>query len=246
MLEKVTGLIVHTTNYGETSLVIQLFTKEHGLIGVMGKGVKSLKSRLRPFVMPFTYGYFYIYYKEGKLSTLKDVDVIDALLLIHQDITLIAYLNYIAELSVQVYKESESSSIFPMMMTGILKLNDGLDPAVITNILEVKYLPFLGVGINLDECVSCGAKTGIVTIDGDKGGLICKNCYQNERIVKPKTIQLLRMYFYVDLKSISKLDIKSENTLEINQFLMTYYSRYTGMYLQSKDFLKKVGQIEKG
>ena len=52
------------------------------------------------------------------------------------------------------------------------------------------------------------------------------------------------MYFYVDLKSIAKLDIKKENTEEINQFLMTYYSRYTGMYLQSKDFLKKMNQIE--
>lgn len=240
MLEKVTGLIVRTTNYGESSLVIQLYTKEHGIIGVIGKGVKSLKSRLRSFVMPFTYGYFYIYYKEGKLSTLKDVDVIDVLARIHEDITLIAYLNYIAELSVQVYKESESNSIFSLMITGVLKINEGLDPTVITNILEVKYLPFLGVGMNLDECVSCGSKSEIVTIDGDRGGLICKNCYQKERIVKPKTIQLLRMYFYVDLKSISKLDIKSENTLEINQFLMTYYNRYTGMYLQSKDFLKKI------
>ena len=168
------------------------------------------------------------------------MDIIDVLARIHEDITLIAYLNYIAELSVQVYKESESNSIFSLMITGILKINEGLDPTVITNILEVKYLPFLGVGMNLDECVSCGAKNGIVTIDGDRGGLICKNCYQKERIVKPKTIQLLRMYFYVDLKSISKLDIKSENTLEINQFLTTYYIRYTGMYLQSKDFLKKI------
>ena len=244
MLEKVTGLIVHTTNYGETSQVIQLFTKEHGIIGVMGKGVKSLKSRLRSFVMPFTYGYFYIYYKEGKLSVLKDVDIIDTLALIHQDITLIAYLNYITELSVQVYKESESNAIFSMMIEGIQKINEGLDPAVIANILEIKYLPFLGVGINLDECVECGSKTNIVTIDGDKGGLLCKNCYYNEIIVKPKTIKLLRMYFYVDLKSIAKLDIKKENTEEINQFLMTYYSRYTGMYLQSKDFLKKMNQIE--
>lgn len=243
MLEKVTGLIVHTTNYGETSLVIQLFTKEHGLIGVMGKGVKSLKSRLRSFVMPFTYGYFYIYYKEGKLSILKDVDIIDPFSLIHQDITFIAYLNYISELSVQVYKESESEAIFSMMITAIFKINEGLDPAVITNILEIKYLPFLGVGINLDECVSCGSKTGIVTIDGDKGGLLCKNCYRNEKLVKPKTIKLLRMYYYVDLKSISQLDIKKEFTDEINQFLMSYYNRYTGMYLQSKDFLKKMNQL---
>ena len=163
--------------------------------------------------------------------------------MIHQDITFIAYLNYISELSVQVYKESESEAIFSMMITAILKINEGLDPAVITNILEIKYLPFLGVGINLDECVSCGSKTGIVTIDGDKGGLLCKNCYRNEKLVKPKTIKLLRMYYYVDLKSISQLNIKKEFTDEINQFLMIYYNRYTGMYLQSKDFLKKMNQL---
>ena len=51
------------------------------------------------------------------------------------------------------------------------------------------------------------------------------------------------MYYYVDLKSISQLDIKKEFTDEINQFLMSYYNRYTGMYLQSKDFLKKMNQL---
>lgn len=243
MITKVTGFIVNTFEHGETSLVIHLLTKEYGLISVMGKGVKSLKSKLRALTMRFTYGYFYLYYKEGKLSTLKEVDLIDGFSNIHKDITLISYLNYLSDLSTQVYKESESNIIFDLMITAITKINEGLDPAVISNILEIKYLPFLGVGINLDECVSCGKKTEIVTIDGDKGGYICKSCYRNERIVSKKTIQLLRMYYYVDLKSINKLDIKKEISLEIDQFLMTYYSRYTGMYLQSKEFIKKLNQL---
>lgn len=243
MITKVTGFIVNTFEHGETSLVIHLLTKEYGLISVMGKGVKSLKSKLRALTMRFTYGYFYLYYKEGKLSTLKEVDLIDGFSFIHKDITLISYLNYISDLSTQVFKESVSPVIFDLMITAITKINEGLDPAVISNIIEIKYLPFLGVGINLDECVLCGAKTNIVTIDGDKGGYICKSCYCNERVVSSKTIQLLRMYYYVDLKSITKLDIKKEISSEIDQFLMTYYSRYTGMYLQSKEFIKKLNQL---
>ena len=79
-----------------------------------------------------------------------------------------------------------------------------------------------------------------MTIDGDRGGLICKNCYQNERLVSVKSIQLLRMFFYVDIKNISKLDIKEQYKKEIDTFLNTYYDRYTGMYLKSKEFLKKI------
>lgn len=245
MIEKLEGVIVRTTSYGETSLVLEIFTKEKGLIGVMAKGVKSLKSKLRASTMKFTYGFFYVYYKEGKLSILKDVDVINPLQVIHQDITLIGYLNYIVELSVQVFKESENSDIFPLMMATILKMNEGYDSLILVNILETKCLPYLGVGLNLNGCMRCGSTHNIVTIDGDVGGLICKNCYQNEKLVKTKSIQLLRIYEKISISSISKLDIKEENTKEINEFLNTYYNRYTGMYLQSKDFLKKLSDFKK-
>lgn len=58
MIKKVEGIIINETPYGETSKVMQIFTKELGIISVMGKGVKSIKSRLRPLTMKFTYGFF--------------------------------------------------------------------------------------------------------------------------------------------------------------------------------------------
>ena len=240
MLTKVEGIIVGTTNYGETSLIIQLYTKEYGTIGVMGKGVKGMKSPLRALTQKFTYGFFYIYYKENKLSILKDVDIINPLSHIHEDITLISYLNYIIELTTQVYKESLNDDLFTLMIDGILKINNNLNPGVITHILEVKYLEYLGVGLHLSSCISCGETKSIVTIDPDQGGLLCKECYKGERLYPIKIIKLLRMYSLVDIKSISKLDINADLEKEIETFLQTYYHRYTGMYLQSKEFLKKL------
>ena len=240
MIEKVTGFIMSTTDFKETSLILHLFTKEHGLIGVMAKGVKSLKSPLRALTLPYTYGYFYLYYKEGKMSILKDVDLIDPLLNVHEDITSISYVNYLADLTSQVYKESMDSHLFSLFIETILKINEGLNPAVLTNILEVKYLPMLGVGLSLDACIQCGSQKEIVTIDGDRGGLLCKNCYQNERIVPLEVLKLLRMFQYVDIKKIKKLDIKKEYQQEIDSFLNRYYERYTGIYIHSKEFIKKL------
>ena len=69
---------------------------------------------------------------------------------------------------------------------------------------------------------------------------MCKNCVLEERIVNIKTIKLLRMFYYVDISKISKLDISDNIKRELNQFIDDYYDRYSGLYLKSKEFLKKL------
>lgn len=240
MITKVEGLIVSETPYGETSKIIQVLTREYGMIGIICKGVKSMKSPLRALTMKFTYGFFYIYYKEDKLSILKDVDILSDFKTIKSDIVLVSYLNYLAELTVQVYKQSLDVLLYDLFLAGIKKIEEKKDPLVITNILELKYLPYLGVGLELDSCILCGNKTNILTIDADVGGYVCKNCYTNQILVGPKTIKMIRMYYYVDIASISKLSISEEVVREINFFINRYYERYTGLYLNSKKFLLKM------
>ncbi len=240
MITKVEGMIISETPYGESSKIIHLFTKTYGIIGIMCKGVKSMKSRLRALTMRFTYGFFYIYYKEDKLSILKDVDILDDFKVIKSDIVFISYLNYLTELTTQVYKQSMDEVIYDMFIAGIKKIEQKMDPLVITNILELKFLPFLGVGLELDSCILCGNKKSIVTIDADVGGYVCKSCYTNQILVSDKTVKMIRMYYYVSIDSISKLSISESVVKEINFFINRYYERYTGLYLNSKKFLLKM------
>ena len=236
--EKLCGIILSSTNYKESSKILNILTKEHGLIGVIAKGVKSLKSPLRASTLNFTYGYFYVYYKEGKLSLLSQVDIIDNFTNIRQDIELISYMAYLCDLTNQVLKQNNDESMFNLLISALNKINEGLDPLIITNIIELKYLDYLGVNLNLDSCSKCFKKEGIVTIDGDAGGFVCKDCLTNEQIVDKKTIQMIRNYYYVDINSITKINVSDSVKREINTFLNSYYERYTGLYLKSKDFLK--------
>ena len=52
------------------------------------------------------------------------------------------------------------------------------------------------------------------------------------------------MYYYVDISSISKLEVSREVTKEINTFLDDYYDRFSGLYIKSKDFIKKINKLE--
>lgn len=240
MLLEVEGFILSETPYGETSKIINVLTKDKGLIGVMCKGAKSMKSKLRACTQVFTYGFFNLYYKEDKLSTLSSVDIINPLKNIRSDLTKISYSTYISELTSQVMKECPTANIFENFINTILKIEDGLDPIILTNILELKYLPLLGVGLNLDGCIKCGNTTNIVTIDASYGGLICKDCYTNEKIVDKKIIQLIRMYYYVDIKSIKTINVKEEYKRIINQYISDYYDSFTGLYVYSKKFLESI------
>lgn len=240
MLREVEGFILSETPYGDTSKIINVFTKEEGVIGIICKGAKSLKSKNRVSTMKLSYARFNIYYKKDKLSTLVSADIIDPLKKIKEDIILVSFLSYISELTSQVLKQSNDEEIYDTFMNIVLKLNEGLDPIVLTNILEIKYLEYLGVLFNLDSCVLCGSKTNIATIDGDKGGYVCLNCLTNEVVVDPKVIKMIRMYYYVNVTSIKEIKVEEKVRDTINEFLDVYYDRYTGLFLNSKGFLKKL------
>lgn len=243
MLTNVEGIILSVTPYGETSKIINVYTKEYGMIGIMCKGAMGIKSKLRSVTQKLIFGIFNIYYKKDKLSTLVSIDIINPLKKIKEDILLISYASYLCDLVSQVIKQTNDMTIYNDFINTLLKLEEGLNPIVLTNILEVKLLDYLGVGLNLTSCIMCGNKKEIVTLSSEKGGLICKNCYIGERIIPISIVKILNMYYLVDIKSVSKLSIKEEIINEINRFLTSYYDDYTGIYLKSKDFLKTIQKL---
>lgn len=239
-IEKVTGIVLSDTNYSESSKILNVLTKEHGKMGIISKGCRNLKSSLRSVSSKLTYGYFNIYYKKEGLSVLISVDIINDFSNIKQDLFKIGYATFLSDLTNQVLKETSSNEIFDLFINGLIKINDDFDPMIITNIIELKYLNYLGVMPILDCCSVCGSNKKIVTISSFAGGYLCVNCYKNEYIVDEKTIKLLRMFSYVDISKIKELNILPKNKNEINRFLENYYDRYTGIYLKSKDFLTQL------
>lgn len=239
-IEKVTGIVLSDTNYSESSKILNVLTKEHGKIGIISKGCRNLKSSLRSVSSKLTYGYFNIYYKQEGLSVLVSVDIINDFSNIKQDLFKIGYATFLSDLTNQVLKGTSSNEIFDLFINGLIKINDDFDPMIIANIIELKYLNYLGVMPILDCCSVCGSNKKIVTVSSFSGGYLCVNCYKNEYIVDEKTVKLLRMFNYVDISKIKELNILPKNKNEINRFLENYYDRYTGIYLKSKDFLTQL------
>ena len=240
---QVEGIIVKEVMYQESSKILTLFTKEYGMIGVLARGCRSPKSKLRGVSMRLTYGIFYLSYKNNGLSTLTQVDVLNPFSHMLMDIEKISYATYLLELTEQVAKESSDPALFELFKNTLLKIEEGLDPEVLTMILEVQYLSSLGVSLCTSCCTICGNTSHIRTISVDAGGFLCDACYRGEKLYSEKFLQLIRMFSLVDIAKISKLSIQDAMKKELRDFLEYYYEKYTGLYLKSRNFLKNLKKI---
>ena len=124
----VKGLVLNETNYSDSSKILNVLTCEYGLIGILSKGCRNLKSKLRGSSRKLVYGTFHFYYKENSLSTLISIDVISDYPKTVMDLERVVYASYLLDLTRQVVKQSKDKSILPLLCSALEKIENGLSP----------------------------------------------------------------------------------------------------------------------
>ena len=233
---KTKGIVLSETPYSETSKILNVLTEDYGLIGIISKGSRNLKNKLRGVSNKMCYCEYTINYKENGLSTLIEGSTINSFKNIYVDMKKAMYSFYLMDLTSQVLKENNNKEIFTLLVNALIKINDGLSPELISNIIEIRLLDYLGVSLNLEECSICGSKDNLITIDITSGGVICKDCYSDGYIMNSKALHLMSLLKKVNIEKLETLEITDEDIFkEIDKFIYEYYTSYTGIYIKKKD-----------
>jgi DNA repair protein RecO (recombination protein O) len=236
MQTKTKGIVLTETSYSETSKILNVLTEDFGLIGIISKGCKNLKNKLRGVSNKMNFCEYTINYKEKGLSTLIEGTTINSFKNIYIDMKKAMYAFYLMDLVSQVLKENNNKEIYNLLVPALIKINDGLSPELISNIVEIKLLDYLGVSLNLEECSICGNKDDLITIDIASGGVICKDCYNEGYIMNNKALHLMQLLKKVDISKLETLEITDEEIFkEIDKFIYEYYTSFTGIYIKKKD-----------
>lgn len=241
-MTEVEGVVLNTVKYSETSAIINVITKKYGTIGIIAKGAYKQKSPFFGLCEKLTYAKFNIIYKKNKLSILTNIDVIDNLKIIKKNIDKISYSYYLLELTNQVIKENQNEQIYEIFIQALLKINKEINPAIILTIIEAKYLIFLGIRPNLNNCSNC-QNPNIIGLSSHSGGAICQNCIDQYSIKNKEALILLKTVTLINIETITETNINKQTLNLVNKFLNDYYHRYTGLYMKSKEFITKLNQI---
>lgn len=247
MFVKSEGIILRTSDYGETNKVVTMLTRDLGKIAVMARGAKKPKSRLASITQPFTYG-SYLVQKGTGMGALQQGELIQSFRSIREDIFKTAYAAYIAELTDKLTEDKQPNPfLFEMLYQTFMYMHEGIDLDILQYIYEVKMTRVAGIPPRLDGCVNCANTEGIFAFSIREGGFLCNRCKHIDpyRIqASPAALKLLRLFYYFDLSKLGNVAVKQETKEELKAIIQAYYEAYSGVFLKSRRFLEQLSHFE--
>jgi len=247
MLNKYEGIVIRTTDYGESNKIVVIYTREAGKIAGMARGAKKPSSRLASVSQPFTYGYFLIQGGRG-LGTMQQAEIISSLRSIREDIFKTAYASYVVDLLDKGTGEKESNPfLFELLYQTMEYINEGFDPDIVTNIFEMKMLNVLGLYPEMNHCAVCGNTEAHFGFSIRENGLICHQCFERDPHFFPLSqhaVKLLRLFYFFDIGRLGSISVKPETKKELKDVISLYYNEYSGLYLKSKRFLDQLDKLK--
>jgi DNA repair protein RecO (recombination protein O) len=129
MIRKTRGIVLHTTKYGESSLVVHCYTEQFGRQTYIVKGVrKSRKQNRSNLFQPLFLLDFEVYHKDNReIQLIKEVNRAIPLNSIPFDVTKSTQAIFIAEVLFRVVKEEETNPVLANFLISTVQYLDTLE-----------------------------------------------------------------------------------------------------------------------
>lgn len=139
---KTEGIILKRSNFGEADRIITVFTKKHGKIKVLAKGVRRINSRRGPNIELFNLVTLYIH-KGRAFDILTEAQVINVFPSIRRNLELIGLAYYCCELVDGLCAENQPHPrVFELLLKTFRELDSGLIHKFESELLyELGFLP---------------------------------------------------------------------------------------------------------
>jgi len=225
------AIVLRKTKFSDTSLIVQLFTKNYGKISALLKGARSSKSKIGSKIDLINHVEVVFYRKEEKdLQLVTQVNIIEHFSNIRENLEKIKYASAVCELILKLIPENEvNEKIFRGSVRIINLINQSSNSEIL---LFAQYLLFftkeIGFEISFEYCSGCGNK-----IDNDTGnafsysnGIICEKCNEDKMLTFQFSEELFNLFKCLTSKNnISSYNKKNiENIIFILEKFLTYHN----------------------
>ena len=182
MEEKLTGLVLSKTDYGENDRIVKIFTLEKGTLSASLKGVKRAGAKLKFASEPFCFAEFLFSERAGK-RTVIGASLNDSFYPVREDITKFFAAGTVLEFIRKFAKEEITSPhLFFTAIDGLKEIAYGENsPKRTLCAFLLNALKIIGYALNIDGCFICGTEIDSrAFFDAFSGGFLCENCFNGE------------------------------------------------------------------
>jgi len=173
------GIVLKSFDFRETSRIVTFFTKEHGTVKGVMKGIRKDPRKFGSNVDRFSVNDI-VYYQSNRseIHLVSQCDLIQFYFSIREDYRRSLAANYMLELINTVMPlEHPNRRIYHLMLEYLKALETAADVDKLVHIFQIKVLSLSGFRPHLDTCVKCRkAIAGKARFSLKSGGLICELC----------------------------------------------------------------------
>ncbi len=222
---KTEAVVLSKMNYGDTSYIISLYTKEFGKISAIVKGARSPKSKIGLMTDPLNYIQIVLYKKDSReLQIISSVDLVEGYISIKEDLDKLKYSQAILELVKKLTVENEVNH---RLFSGIIRIFELLNssdesPIILFGRFLFFFIGELGYEILLDKCSVCGK-----SIPGENelsynfgNGILCHVCRKEKAESYLFNLELFN--YLVCLKGRKKIKATDQLAEKANTFMENY------------------------
>lgn len=247
--EPFNGIVMSVRNYREHDQLIKFLTDKEGPAMFLVRGARRKRFKMRADILPFTHGRYVGWLAPGQLNYLVSAQGTAPFRNIGADITANAYATYILELVDHAFDDGKDIDGWYQQVFAALQLIDnGQDPQVVANVLEVQLLGRFGVMPEWRHCVICGRNEKLMDYSEEYGGLLCHNHWDKDphRLhLDTKTVNYLRMFATLNLQQVDQVQVGELVKRNLRWGLDKIYGDQVGLRLKSKRFIDEMGQWSK-
>ena len=246
MIISTRAIVLKTIQYGDSSIICRLFTKDHGKVVIIAKGAWRPKNNAGPILEPMNHIDVQYYNKNNRdIQILKNVTLANQFSLLRTHLTRIVLGQIIVESLDKVTLVNNPAPILYRLAWRVLEKMD--QPNVNYWMIFSFYLYHLSVRLgfmpNLDMCSKCQSVLEKACIDNITGELICKDCSTLNKIsLNYKSLVFLQKLRIMHLDEIENENAISKEMLSTLNFLKVFNCIHlVGMNkVRSLDMIQKI------
>ena len=210
------AFVLHSYPYKETSLIVDLFTRDHGRIGVVAKGAKRPHSKLRGVLQTFQ-PLSVSFSGKSELRTLIDAEWVGGMLPIEKTALLCGF--YLNELLVKLLARDDAHpALFNHYVATLNELAHGEPAPIALRKFERALLKETGVAADLTRCTTTRAPVepdGLYVVDPERGARTAQ-AVESWPVVSDKTLVDMEREDYADPQTKAQ-------SKQLMRFLLAYH-----------------------
>ncbi|MDZ7720685.1 MAG: DNA repair protein RecO [Balneolaceae bacterium] len=242
MVTKTEAVVLRTVDYSESSLIVTLFTRKHGVIAVIAKGAKRPKSKFSALMVPGQVLEVVVYIKPTRnVQTLSEASYLLKLDQLRIDLEKLALATTTLELINQVLHENEVNEILFAFLVKFLRwINSCDNPGrIIFPYVQLRVMSHIGIGIQPEENIDDETSSGYMNIEL---GTLSQNTEGAESVqLTSGQFQFIRDTIFSKKKSIFRIDLEKSELSE----LIEYLDRYIRYHIEGVKPRKSDGIFDK-